>query len=220
MQAADVDPNRLVAAKAAAQDFVELLPPGFNVALVSFAGTSAVLVPPTIDRGVVSAAIDNLQVAPSTAIGEGIFSSLDAIAQAPPDPDDPESVAPGAVVLLSDGSTNVGRPSDVAAQEARGQGIPIHTIAYGTNEGYVESEGRRERVPVNRAELAEISRLSAGKAFTAGSSGELKEVYSSIARQIGYMKVDQEVTEQYAGFALGFAILAAIAVISLGARWP
>ncbi|WP_377107141.1 VWA domain-containing protein [Propionicimonas sp. T2.31MG-18] len=220
MIAEDVPPNRLVAAKQAAQDFLQMLPTGFNVALVSFAGTSAVVVPPTTDRGVVAAAIENLQVAPSTAIGEGIYSSLDAMAQAPPDPNDPESVAPGAIVLLSDGYTNVGRPSDQAAQEAKRQKIPIYTIAYGTPNGYVENEGRREPVPVNPAELAQISRISGGKAFTAGTSGELKEVYSSIARQVGYMKVDQEVTEQYAGYALGFAILAAIAVISLGARWP
>jgi Ca-activated chloride channel family protein len=173
-----------------------------------------------VDRGVVSAAIDNLQMAPSTAIGEGIYSSLDAMAQAPPDPDKPDDTAPGAVVLLSDGYTNVGRPSDEAAMEAKRQKIPIYTIAYGTPNGYVESNGRREPVPVNPAELAAIARISGGKAFTAGSSGELKDVYSSIAKSVGYVKVDQEVTEQYAGYALALAMLAAVAVISLGARWP
>jgi Ca-activated chloride channel family protein len=220
MIAEDVAPNRLAAAKAAAQDFLQMLPAGFNVALVSFAGTAAVVVPPTTDRGVVAAAIENLQVAPSTAIGEGIYSSLDAMAQAPPDPNDPDSTAPGAIVLLSDGYTNVGRPSDQAAQESKKRGIPIYTIAYGTANGYVENEGRREPVPVNPAELNQISRISGGKAFAAGSESELKQVYSSIARQVGYMKVDQEVTEAYAGYALGFAILAGIAVISLAARWP
>jgi len=220
MIAEDVAPNRLDAAKAAARGFLQLLPVGFNVSLVSFAGTAAVVVPPTTDRGVVGAAIDNLQVAPSTAIGEGIYSSLDAMAQAPGDPDHPEDPAPGAVVLLSDGYTNVGRPSDQAAQVAKKQKIPIYTIAYGTANGYVESNGRREPVPVNPAELAQIARISGGKAFTAGSSGELKEVYSSIAKSVGYVKVDQEVTEQYAGYALALSILAAFAVISLGARWP
>lgn len=220
MIAEDVPPNRLDAAKAAARDFLQLLPTGFNVALVSFAGTAAVVVPPTTDRGAVAAAIDNLQVAPSTAIGEGIYSSLDAMAQAPPDPDHPDDPAPGAVVLLSDGYTNVGRPSDVAAQEAKKQRIPIYTIAYGTLNGYVESNGRREPVPVNPAELATVSRLSGGKAYIAGSQGELRDVYSSIAKSVGYVKVDQEVTERYAGYALGLAILAAMAVISLGARWP
>lgn len=220
MIAEDVPPNRLVAAKAAARSFLQMLPAGFNVSLVSFAGTTAVLVPPTLDRGMVAASIENLQVAPSTAIGDGIYASLDAMAQAPADPDDPESVAPGAIVLLSDGYTNVGRPSAQAAQEAARQDIPIYTIAYGTLGGYVENDGRREPVPVNPAELAEISRLSGGKAFTAGSESELRQVYSSIARQVGFMKVDQEVTEAYAGYALAFAVLAAIAVISLGARWP
>lgn len=220
MIAEDVAPNRLAAAQAAAQDFLQMLPTGFNVALVSFAGTAAVVVPPTTDRGAVAAAIQNLQVAPSTAIGEGIYSSLDAMAQAPPDPNDPDNTAPGAIVLLSDGYTNVGRPSDQAAAESKKQGIPIYTIAYGTPNGYVESDGRREPVPVNPAELNQISRISGGKAFSAGSEGELKQVYSSIARQVGYMKVDQEVTEAYAGYALAFAILAGIAVISLAARWP
>lgn len=220
MIAQDVPPNRLDAAKGAARDFLQLLPAGFNVSLVSFAGTAAVVVPPTPDRGVVGAAIDNLQVAPSTAIGEGIYSSLDAMAQAPADTDHPDEPAPGAIVLLSDGYTNVGRPSDQAAGEAKKQKIPIYTIAYGTPNGYVESNGRREPVPVNPAELAQIARISGGKAFTAGSSGELKEVYSSIAKSVGYVKVDQEITEQYAGYALALAMLAAIAVISLGARWP
>jgi Ca-activated chloride channel family protein len=220
MIAQDVAPDRITAAKSAARDFLNLLPAGFNVSLVSFAGTAAVVVPPTTDRGVVAAAIDNLQVAPSTAIGEGIYSSLDAMAQAPPDPDHPDDPAPGAVVLLSDGYTNVGRPSDQAARDAAAQHIPIYTIAYGTANGYVENNGRREPVPVNPAELAQVSRLSGGKAFTAGSAGQLKEVYSSIAKSVGYVKVDQEVTEQYAGYALLLAVLAAVAVISLGARWP
>lgn len=220
MLATDVAPNRLDAAKQAAQNFLTLLPAGFNVSLVSFAGTATVVVPPTTDRGEVSAAIANLQVAPSTAIGEGIYAALAAMEQAPPDPDHPDDPAPGAIVLLSDGYTNVGRPSDVAARAAKQQRIPIYTIAYGTSHGYVENNGRQELVPVNPEELARVSELSGGKAFTADSAGQLREVYSSIAKSVGYVKVDQEVTEAYAGYALGFAVLAAFAMISLAARWP
>ncbi len=220
MIAEDVAPNRLDAAKAAAKDFLNLLPRGFNVSLVSFAATAAVVVPPTTDRGMVAAAIDNLQVAPSTAIGEGIFSALDAMAQAPPDPDHPDEPAPGAIVLLSDGYTNIGRSSSSAAEEAKSLKIPIYTIAYGTAGGYVESNGRREPVPVNHQELEVIARISGGEKFSAGSSAELKRVYQSIANTVGYVKVDQEVTEQYAGYALAFAILASLALMSLAARWP
>lgn len=220
MIAEDVKPNRLDAAKAGAKDFLGMLPPRFNVALVAFAGSAAVVVAPTTDRGLVSRAIDNLQVAPSTSIGEGIYSSLDALALAPVDPDHPEDPAPGAIVLLSDGYTNIPRYSAPAAKEAKNRGYPIYTIAYGTDDGYVVDQGRREPVPVNHEELQRVADISGGKKFAAASGDELKQVYSAIAEQVGYVKVQQEVTEYYAGWALGFAVLAAMAVIALGARWP
>ena len=220
MLAEDVAPNRLDAAKDAAQGFLTMLPPGFNVALVSFAATAIIVVPPTTDRAMVAAAIDNLEVAPSTAIGEGIYSSLDALAQAPPDPDHPDDPAPGAIVLLSDGFSNLPRPSDQAAREAKELGFPIYTIAYGTPNGCVESGGQCEPVPVDHYELEQIARISGGKKFSAGTSAELKQVYESIANTVGYVLEDREVTEQYAGYALAFAILASLAVASLAARWP
>jgi Ca-activated chloride channel family protein len=220
MQATDVQPTRLEAAKSAAADFVNSLPPKFNVALVSFAGTANTLVPPTLDRGAVTAAIAALEPQQSTAIGEGIYTSLAALAQVPPDPDDPKAVAPARVVLLSDGKTQVGRPSDEAAQAAKAQSVPVYTIAYGTADGYIEIGGRRESVPVDRSELARVSRISGGEAYTATSAGQLKEVYRDIGSSVGKEKVDQEVTSRYAGFGLFLAILAAAGMISLGARWP
>jgi Ca-activated chloride channel family protein len=220
MEATDVEPNRLEAAKAAAATFVTSLPPKFNVSLVSFAGTATTLVPPTLDRGAVTAAIEALRPQPSTAIGEGIYTSLTALLQVPPDPGDPEAVVPARIVLLSDGKTQVGRASDRAARAARDQDVPIYTIAYGTADGYIEVGGRREPVPVDRTELARVSRISGGEAYTATSAGQLKEVYDDIGSSVGKEKVDQEVTSRYAGFGLAFAILAALGMMSLAARWP
>src|SRR4051812_20617106 len=162
MMATDVAPNRLDAAKSAAVQFVNSLPPKFNVAVVSFAGSATTLVPPTLDRGAVTAAIDSLRPQPSTAIGEGIYTSLAALDQVPPDPSNPNAKAPGRIVLLSDGKTQVGRPSDEAARAARAQNVPIYTIAYGTEGGYIDVQGRREPVPVDKAELARVSRISGG----------------------------------------------------------
>jgi Ca-activated chloride channel homolog len=210
----------LEAAKSAAEQFVTSLPPKFNVALVTFAGTATTLVPPTLDRGSVTAAIRSLRPQASTAIGEGIYTSLAALAQVPPDPDNPKTVPPARIVLLSDGKTQVGRPSDQAAEAARAQSVPIYTIAYGTPEGYIDIGGRREPVPVDRAELARISKISGGEAYTAASAGQLRDVYRDIGSSVGKEKVDREVTARYAGFGLGFAILAALGLISLGARWP
>jgi Ca-activated chloride channel homolog len=220
MEATDVKPTRLEAAKAAARDFVNALPPKFNVALVSFAGTATTVVPPTLDRGAVTAAIENLRPDRSTAIGEGIYTSLAALAQVPPDPDNPDAVVPARVVLLSDGKTQIGRTSDQAAGEAKAQRVPIYTIAYGTADGYIEIGGRQEPVPVDKAELAKVAKISGGEAYSAASAGELKQVYKDIGSSVGKEKVDREVTERYAGFGLGLAILAALGMISLGARWP
>jgi Ca-activated chloride channel homolog len=220
MEATDVKPNRLEAAKIGAMEFVNSLPPKFNVALVSFAGTASTVVPPTTDHGAVTAAIESLEPDRSTAIGEGIYTSLAALAQVPPDPDDPNAVVPARIVLLSDGKTQIGRASDQAAMAAKAQKVPVYTIAYGTAEGYIEIGGRQEPVPVDRAELARVSKISGGEAYTAESAGELKEVYKDIGSSVGKEKVDREVTSRYAGFGLGFAILAALGLISLGARWP
>ncbi|GAA4899711.1 VWA domain-containing protein [Tessaracoccus lubricantis] len=220
MEARDVEPDRLQAAQESAKAFVDSLPERFNVALVSFAGTADLIVPPTIDRGVVHRAIDSLQLAPSTAVGEGVYKSLDALKLVPPDPSDPDAVAPAAVVLLSDGATNIGRSSAGAAEKAREQGVPVYTIAFGTDNGFVEQDGQRQRVAVDHWELSEIARLSGGKKYAAESAGQLDEVYDAIRQSVGTERVPAEVTDRYAGLAIIFAVLAAMGVISLGARWP
>jgi len=60
MEATDVPPNRLDAAKEAAHSFVDELTPGVNLGIVSFAGIATVLVSPTTDRTVAHQAIDGL----------------------------------------------------------------------------------------------------------------------------------------------------------------
>lgn len=222
MEAEDIEPNRLQAEKIAASQFVDMLPTGFNAALVGFAGYGTMLVPPTTDRGLVKRAIDGLQLRPSTTIGEGIYSCLDALSLAPRDERRPDEPPPGAIVLLSDGASipGLGRPSAQAAADAKAVKAPIYTIAYGTAGGYIMRSGIREPVPVDKAELRRIADISGGQAFTAGSAQELRQVYASIATQIGYEKQYREITERFAGAALVLAVLASLAVMSLAARWP
>ena len=189
--------------RSAAEQFVNSLPPKFNVALVSFAGSATTLVPPTLDRGAVTAAIQGLQPQPSTAIGEGIYTSLAALNQVPPDPNDPKADVPGRIVLLSDGKTQVGpalrrgRPGRSGPERA-----DLHDRVRHRGR-HIKVQGRDEPVPVDKAELARVSRISGGQAYTAGSAGELREVYKDIGSSVGKEKVDQEVTSRYAGFGLG-----------------
>lgn len=76
MRATDVQPNRLVAAQDAAKAFVAELPRNVRVAVVSFAGTAAVVQAPTLSRDDVVAAIERFQLQRGTAIGSGIVLSL------------------------------------------------------------------------------------------------------------------------------------------------
>lgn len=220
MQATDVRPTRLDAAKAAAVEFVRDLPERYNVAVVSMAGNASILVPPTQARHTVENAINSITLQESTAIGEGIVTAMRALAQAPKDPDNPGSVAPGAIVLLSDGSNTTGRSPQQAAAEAGQAKVPIYTIAYGTENGYVDLEGRREPVPVDHQQMAELAQISGGQKFSADSAAELRAVYDNIGSEVGYEKAEREVTARFAGYGLAFAVLAALGAISLGAKWP
>lgn len=221
MEATDIDPSRLEAAKVAAAEFVRSMPPRFNVALVTFSATTRQVSPPTTDHDQVINQINGLTLQPGTAIGEGIYASLESLLFVPEDPDDPTAEVPARIVLLSDGSTQTGRPADDAAHDAKDQNVPIYTIAYGTPEGTIVTEtGQEEPVPVDYAELANVAKVSGGKAYAAEDAGQLKEVYADIASSVGVEMVDQEVTSRYAGVGLLFAVLAAAGLASLAARWP
>lgn len=220
MQATDVQPTRLDAAKQAAVDFVRQLPEKYNVSVVAMAGASSVLVPPTTARNTVENAINSIQLQESTAIGEGIAAALGALGQAPKDPNNPDSVAPGAIVLLSDGSNTTGRAPQQAAVAAKQAKVPVYTIAYGTENGYVDLDGKREMVPVNHQEMQDIAQLSGGDYFAAATADQLKKVYANIGSEVGYEKADREVTSRFAGYGLALAVLAALGAISLGAKWP
>ncbi|HEY3560919.1 MAG TPA: VWA domain-containing protein [Kribbella sp.] len=220
MMATDIEPNRLEAAKESAKEFVNNLPPKFNVALVNFAGTASIIVPPTTDRSTVDRSIDGLELAESTATGEGIFTSLQALTQVPPDPAHPNDPAPARIVMLSDGKRTVGRTAQEGAQEAKSKHTPVYTICFGTDSGFIEMDGIRQRVPPDRAELRSIAEISGGEAYTAESAGELKDVYKDIGSSVGYDEVDKEITSRYAGIAMLFTLAAAGACIALATRFP
>ncbi len=79
MRATDVQPNRLTAAQEAAKAFINDLPPRTRAGVVSFAGTAAVVQPPTQNREDAIAAIDRFQLQRGTAVGSGILVSLKTI---------------------------------------------------------------------------------------------------------------------------------------------
>ena len=84
MCASDIEPSRLEAAQRAAIDFVSQQAAGTRIGLVAFSGFAAVIQAPTVDRGVVIEGIASLTTGRRTAVGSGILSAIDAIAEINP----------------------------------------------------------------------------------------------------------------------------------------
>ena len=210
MGAEDVDPSRIEAAKRSATRFVEVAPDTLRIGLVAFAGTALPVTAPTTDHDLVTEGIRRFGLGQGTAVGEAIFSSLDAIvASAPPEG------APAAVVVLSDGETTMGRDELEGAGSAAELGIPVYTIAFGTLGGSIDVEGERVPVPVNEGALAEVAERTGGRFFRAASAAELSSVLSDIESQIAFEIEDRPVGDWVAGAGLGLLALAAAASI----RW-
>ncbi len=218
MQATDVKPTRLDAAKDAALTFIKALPAQYNLSVVSLSGNPSVRLPPTTDRVQAQQAIRSLKLQESTAVGESLYTALSALQMAPKGTD--SSPAPGAIVLLSDGQNTAGRSPAQGANEAKKQNVPVYTIAYGTENGYVDLDGKRERVPPDKALLASISAATGGQTYTAENLDQLDRVYNNIRSEVGQTPVKKETTALWAGYGLAFAVVAALAAVSLGARWP
>ncbi|MER6171098.1 VWA domain-containing protein [Streptosporangium sp. NPDC001681] len=139
MCSTDVDPNRIVAAKKAAADFIESQRGGPRIGLVTFAGTAGLLVPPTDDTDSLIEALDGLTVSRGTAIGQAMLTSIDAIAEVDPSvaptgaaPGGGEGYAGAAIVVLTDGANTQGVDPQLAAQEAALRRVRVFTIGFGT----------------------------------------------------------------------------------------
>jgi Ca-activated chloride channel family protein len=165
MRAADVEPNRLAAAQAAARAFVNDQPSHTRVGVVSFAGTAAVVQPPTRTKEDIIAAIDRFQLQRGTAVGAGILVSLKLVfpelefdlrnwnprldqsksapldraqrkgEKEPPKPVPPGSYASAAIILLTDGQTTTGPDPIESARIAAERGVRVFTVGVGTEKG-------------------------------------------------------------------------------------
>jgi len=150
MCATDIEPNRLLAAEAAAASFIERQRSTSQIGIVAFGGFAEIVQMPTSDQEVLLDVIESLATGRRTAIGSAILESIDAIAEIDPtvapslSDDDPPETAPvpvprlayaaAIVVLLTDGASNSGPDPIDAAQQAVARGIRVYTIGFGTDD--------------------------------------------------------------------------------------
>ena len=228
MEATDVSPSRIDAAVDAANAFLDEVPEGVRVGLVTFDGSARVRALPAADIEAVRRVLSSLELDEGTAIGEGLYASLAAIGDAEAneteatETDDKDENEDGAaVVLLSDGETTVGRANAEAADAAAAAGVRVHTVAFGTDAGTIEVPGMGEvAVPVNEQALAEVARATNGQAFTAETAAALTSVYEDLGKRLTRTSEPREVADSFAGGALFLGLLAGAGSLKWFGRLP
>lgn len=216
MEATDIAPSRLLAAREAAHRFVEVVPAGVRVGLVAFDQAARVIIPPTISKEVLDRAIDRLSLGEGTAIGEAIYTSLDLLASDATD----DAAGAGSIVLMSDGDTTVGRSEADAAADARRRGVKVSTVAFGTDHGTVTIDFMQVPVPVNRDALRGIAETTDGKVFEAETAQEIVSVFEDLGEGVGTRTEPREITDNLAIAALVTAMAAAAGSLAWFARIP
>ena len=240
MRATDVQPNRITASQNAAKAFVKDQPSNVRIGIVSFAGTAAVVQPPTTNREDLIAAIDRFQLQRATAIGSGIIVSLATIfpdagidvsaliygRNAPRGmpldqggksekkdfkPVPPGSYTSAAIILLTDGQRTTGPDSLEAARMAADRGVRVYTVGFGTKGGEtIGFEGWSMRVRLDEETLKAIASMTRGEYFYAGSATDLKKVYESLNSRFLLEKKEMEISALFAAAAAVTALVSAL----------
>lgn len=184
MLARDLKPNRLVALKEVAADFIEQRP-NDRIGLVGYAGESYTKTPITSDKTIVLNALNEItygELEDGTAIGMGLATAVNRLKES--------KAISKVIILLTDGVNNSGfiEPK-TAADLAVEFGIKTYTIGLGTNGNALSPiaynrdgsfrYGMRQ-VEIDENLLKEIAQVTGGKYFRATDNESLEEIYDEI----------------------------------------
>jgi Ca-activated chloride channel family protein len=213
MLATDVKPDRLRAAKGAADTFLDEIPARVRVGVVAFSDEPDVVHAPSQDHDAIRGVISAQAADGATATGDALQTAVDTITQ-----DRRQGRrAPAAIVLLSDGKTTVGGDPVDVAETARRLRIPIYTVSLGTRAATVPNPGFGPPIAAapDPETLERIAEISDGRAFSAEDDEELSAIYKTLGSQLGTKKQHREITS---GFALAGAILL-LGGVTASVRW-
>ena len=189
MLAEDLKPNRIEAAKAVASEFI-IGRPNDNIGLSIFAGEAFTQCPMTTDHASLLNLLQNVRtdiaarglISDGTAIGMGLANAVTRLKGS--------KAKSKVVILLTDGSNNMGDISPMTAAEiAQSLGIRVYTIGVGTNKvapypmpvaGGVQYVNMP--VEIDTKMLADIAASTEGDFYRATNTAELKNIYKEIDR--------------------------------------
>lgn len=182
MQAEDLRPSRLEAAKNVAIDFIQSRP-NDNIGLVVFAAESFTQCPLTSDHSVLINLFNGIRyglINDGTAIGLGLANAVSRIKDS--------KAKSKVIILLTDGSNNQGDIAPITAAEiAKTFGIRVYAIGvgshgtinmpvqtpFGVRYQQVESE-------FDEKNLKDIAEMTGGQYFRATNNAKLRAIYQEI----------------------------------------
>ena len=184
MLAKDLSPNRLVALKEVASNFIKDRP-NDRIGLVVYAGESYTKTPITSDKRLVLEALKEIQygeLTDGTAIGMGLATSVNRLKDS--------KALSKVIILLTDGVNNAGfiEPA-TAAELAVEYDIKTYTIGLGTNGNALSPiaynpdgsfrYGMAE-VQIDETLLEQIANSTGGRYFRATDNQKLEAIYNEI----------------------------------------
>ena len=232
MRADDAEPSRFDAAKAVISNLLDNQPTGLQVGLVTTAATATLVQPLTTNRDALREALNSTSLQTGSALGSGLLIGLSELLPAagidaqtimnestlrpdsqpakPWKPDPEKIMPPGsnrsvALVLISDGESNMGPNALMMAEIASQFGVRVHTIGLGTEQGaVVKAEGISQRVRLQPALLAEISATTIGHFYQGTSEKDWQKIYQSIDTNIQF---DRRQPIEFSALFLGGGLL-------------
>jgi Ca-activated chloride channel family protein len=187
MDAEDLEPTRILAAKQVIRQFISQRP-NDRIGLVIFGGESVMKSPLTRDFDFLLRQVEEVklrELKQGTAIGLGITNGIARLRKS--------QSKNKVLILLTDGDSNVGSVNPMtAAKLAAADGIKIYTIGIGKQDRVVvpiysfDTNGKRThliaQVPsyLNPKLLKEISDTTGGKSYMARDSGMLSRILQEI----------------------------------------
>ncbi len=228
MLAEDLKPNRIEAAKDVAKEFIGGRP-NDNIGLTIFAGEAFTQCPMTTDHASLLNMLHNVHtdiaakglIDDGTAVGMGLANAVSRLKDS--------KAKSKVVILLTDGSNNMGDLSPMTASEiAKSLGIRVYTIGVGTNKVApypmpVAGGVQYVKIPVDidTETLQNIADNTDGQYYRATNTSELKKIYRDIDKlEKSRMKVQQfaKRNEVYQPFAIA-AVLLLLLEILLRITW-
>ena len=174
MNAQDLLPSRIIAAKEAIKNFIDNLPFLTQTALITFAGTTRIEQELTDDKNLMKSQVDKATtgVYGGTDLGGAIVASTNVLTK---------SDRHKAIVLFQHRQTNVGMPLIDALDFAKKEGVTVHTIGIGTSEGGAVPGTGNVSFQLDETMLKSIAERTNGKYFRASDKQTLKGAYEAIA---------------------------------------